>query len=76
MFVFKSNHEYGYKNLSTSRGDGNYSQATGIKPFVLYKNLSTSRGDGNLLYLPNYHKFLLTSRYKNLSTSRGAGNRL
>ena len=46
-----------YKNLSTSRGDGNDSIFCTRLFFILYKNLSTSREDGNGIPL-NCHKFL------------------
>ncbi len=60
-----------YKNLSTSRGDGNNIEKFFWITQIKYKNLSTSRGAGNNF---NACVFSVCYRYKNLSTLRGAGN--
>ena len=65
---------YKYKNLSTSRGDGNVLFTPQQSIFYnTYKNLSTSRGDGNMRFI---EILSIDIKYKNLSTSRGDGNRL
>ena len=46
-YQVKKHQEIMYKNLSTSRGDGNELIGFNFNYFLVYKNLSTSRGDGN-----------------------------